>query len=366
MAFTILSEEELSLLDDGQRVQYERQLKLYQQRVAFVERMEALEGVQIKPYEPQLKPICVINPLNVRTVKKQKSNAVICEPIKTPNLQVKSYQKVEQITPALPSKPKRVDVHTEYIQKSQIKASILPELTKPKEVRASFVRSQMKVKGKSLPAIVMPKMKMRTIAIPAKKQPNLPDVPTYAADVRAFVKPQTYRTELLDVPAYAADVRAFVKPQTYRTELPFIVKPEVGADSYKGIRPVQINLPNISAGSDWDKVEFVKPEQKNLDLPRVETSSVNIRSTSRVERTVPNLPKVKIADIYLKNIKKPEYVLSELPDVMNPSLPALQIKEDIRASVVFSELPKVNIGFIPDAYDILDHLLPTPDKIRKI
>jgi len=35
MAFRILSEEEVSLLDEEQRKQYEKELRIYRQRAAF-------------------------------------------------------------------------------------------------------------------------------------------------------------------------------------------------------------------------------------------------------------------------------------------------------------------------------------------
>lgn len=341
MAFTLLCDEELSLLNDGQRMQYERQLKLYQQRVAFVERIEDLQNIQIEPYVPQLEPICVIDPIHVKSVKKQKYSIAICEPIKTPNLQVKSYQKVEQITPALPTMPKRVDVHTAHVQKPQIKTTALPEFAKSREVNTLFVCP--KIEERNLPTVTMPKLEMRPIAVPAKTQPNLPDIP-----------------------GYAANVRAFVKPQTYHPELPVFVKPEVIAGSYKEIKPIQLSLPDVSTGINWDKAGFVKPEQKNIDLPRMETPVVNVRSMQKVGRIVPNLPEVKIADIYHKDIKKPECVLLELPDVVEPLLPDIPVKKDIRANVMVSELPKVDIRCAPNACAILGHLLPASDKIRKI
>jgi len=47
MAFRILSEEEVSLLDEEQRKQYEKELRIYRQRAAFVEQIEAYEKVRI-------------------------------------------------------------------------------------------------------------------------------------------------------------------------------------------------------------------------------------------------------------------------------------------------------------------------------
>ena len=43
MAFKILTEDEIKLLTDKQRIQYENQLAIYNERVKFVEQLEKLD-----------------------------------------------------------------------------------------------------------------------------------------------------------------------------------------------------------------------------------------------------------------------------------------------------------------------------------
>ena len=50
MAFKILNEEELSLLTDEQIACYQKELDIYKQREAFVEKLTKLENAEIKPY----------------------------------------------------------------------------------------------------------------------------------------------------------------------------------------------------------------------------------------------------------------------------------------------------------------------------
>ena len=47
MAFRELSEDEISLLNESERTQYEKQLKIYRERVAFVEKLEQIENANI-------------------------------------------------------------------------------------------------------------------------------------------------------------------------------------------------------------------------------------------------------------------------------------------------------------------------------
>ena len=57
MAFIELTEEEIALLDDSEREQYNRDLMLYRERVAFVERLEQIENANFKYQKPEFKPI---------------------------------------------------------------------------------------------------------------------------------------------------------------------------------------------------------------------------------------------------------------------------------------------------------------------
>ena len=51
MAFKILNDEEISLLTDEQVECYQKELKIYKQREAFVEKLTKLENAEIKPLE---------------------------------------------------------------------------------------------------------------------------------------------------------------------------------------------------------------------------------------------------------------------------------------------------------------------------
>ena len=65
MAFRELSEDEISLLNESERTQYEKQLKIYRERVAFVEKLEQIENANIQYTKPKLKRIKPIPRLDI-------------------------------------------------------------------------------------------------------------------------------------------------------------------------------------------------------------------------------------------------------------------------------------------------------------
>ena len=56
MAFRELSEDEIALLNEMERAQYEKQLKIYRERTALVEKLEQIGNANQKPIE-----ICFYN-----------------------------------------------------------------------------------------------------------------------------------------------------------------------------------------------------------------------------------------------------------------------------------------------------------------
>ena len=65
MAFRELSEDEISLLNESERTQYEKQLKIYRERVAFVEKLEQIENANIQYTKPKLKRIKPVPKLEI-------------------------------------------------------------------------------------------------------------------------------------------------------------------------------------------------------------------------------------------------------------------------------------------------------------
>ena len=57
MAFRELSEDEIALLNEMERAQYEKQLKIYRERTALVEKLEQIGNANIQYTKPKLEPV---------------------------------------------------------------------------------------------------------------------------------------------------------------------------------------------------------------------------------------------------------------------------------------------------------------------
>lgn len=138
MAFRILEQDELDILDDEQRKQYERELKLYQQRTAFVEHLEMLENAMIEPYEPKLVSISVISEPDVKPYRKVEYVISLCEPVQRPDLQVVTFNKTEQVAPVLPHLERVNGVWERQINKVEKSKPDLPLIEKAEMLVTPF------------------------------------------------------------------------------------------------------------------------------------------------------------------------------------------------------------------------------------
>lgn len=86
MAFKILNEEELSLLTDEQIACYQKELDIYKQREAFVEKLTKLENAEIKPYKPNLKSIDIIREIEFAPFISPEQKRLNMKPMQKPEL----------------------------------------------------------------------------------------------------------------------------------------------------------------------------------------------------------------------------------------------------------------------------------------
>jgi len=131
MAFRILSEEEVSLLDEEQRKQYEKELRIYRQRAAFVEQIEAYEKVRIPPYEPDLKPITVMKKFEVKPYTRPEYTVAEYKPVEKPELPIKPFKPAETGNPVLPEISKPVSTDISPVKKVENVETELQTVDKP-------------------------------------------------------------------------------------------------------------------------------------------------------------------------------------------------------------------------------------------
>lgn len=327
MAFKILDKEEISLLTDKQRIEYEKEFDLYQQRLAFVEHLEMIENANIEPYKPKLKSISVINEIEMKPFEKKDYAMLMCNPTIKVDLNIKSYKKAEQIAPTLPLVSKCAGVQTKHIKKIE---RIQPDL----------------------PKIIEPEVKVTSFKHEEKKQANLPI--TICPIIKTTIPFEQLKNNLHYIPS----------------SIPDIVMPDID------IKPITVPvnnqpiIPEVSVISYKTKAEFHKPEQKINELPTVSKPNVNIRAFIKAKESPLNLPKILDINMRPKKFNKPEQVRIELPTAVKtnvaartykrpkkiqanitvPLVPSVEIKTFTRTKGNIPSLPRVNIGEVPDVY----------------
>lgn len=341
MAFKMLDNEEIALLSDSQRIQYEKELDLYQQRLAFVERLEMLENAHVEPYEPKLESIPVIDEIEVKIFKKPEYMISVCEPIVKPNFKMKTYKKAEQITPTLPLLQKRADVRTKRIQKIErtqpdlpfiIKPLVaskrfgkpqkqqpdLPKIIKPEIAVAPFKRSEKN--QTNLPVVICPSIRT---AVPFEQlknnlhhtPSNMPDVVMPDIDINYIAVPVETQLNLPEVSACVVAMKTFIEPEKRGTNLPTVVKPNINMNYSKEMKSLQPDLPEISVNLSPVKAVFHKPEQRSTGLPKVSKPNITVHSLKKAERITPSLPKTSSISLQAKKFSKPEQLKLDLPTV---------------------------------------------------
>lgn len=376
MAFKILSDEEISLLDDTQHIQYEKELEMYHHRAAFIERLEQLENAHVQPYEPQLRPIAVIGEINIKSFEMAEYVIPEYNPIEPLDLQVKPFQKIEHITPVLPIMPESTVVQTKNIQKANIERVNLPVVEKPKTVTANFRR--LELKRSTLPTVIQPSIKkvasLDKVREDLYRAPrSMPNVKMPSIDISPFTNPIKTSPVLPDTLIISTESRPFIKPEKHITELPNVVRPIINIGNYKVIKITEPALPLIADISSIRKVEhitpdlpevlnintykkkFLKPESSMNVLPVVAKPEISKISFTMPKKRSSNLPHITDTIITAKIFKKPERIKTDMAEVVTINVP---VKVFISTARNISRLPEIAVKEAPDAFAALKELFP--------
>lgn len=341
MAFKILDKEEISLLSDNQRLQYEKELDLYQQRAAFVERLEMLENTTIAPYEPKLKSITVINEIEVEPFKKTEYILSTCEPIAKPELKINPFVKPEQINPVLPIIAKEPDIQVKFIQKPESTQPELPVIAKPVFVEKHFIKS--KIKHPDLPKIVKPHIAVKSFKNSERMiETDLPDVSMPSMDVVPFAMPIKTQPSLPEISVRLTKTPAFCKPEQSNMDLPTVVKPDIEIHYLKEEKPILPDLPKVPELNLEVKAAFQKPEQTNAKLPTVVKPTINVPAFVKTN-TTPRLPKIPILTVQSKAFSKPEQTEPELPTVAKPTMKVRSFEKINHPVPSLPQIPKLSV-----------------------
>lgn len=338
MAFRILEQDELDILDDEQRKQYERELKLYQQRTAFVEHLEMLENAMIEPYEPKLVSISVISEPDVKPYRKVEYVISLCEPVQRPDLQVVTFNKTEQVAPVLPHLERVNGVWERQINKVEKSKPDLPLIEKAEMLVTPFkwwVNPQADV-----PVVVSPSIEISAMHkqmkdnlqytlcnMPDIQKPEMEDIPIMAS---VKVKPS-----LPDVAVSIVKIITFHKPKKCDTELPIVIEPHIEG-----------NFSGIS--------EPIQPV-----LPKIPKAGILERKFNRPKQAKPELPIFSKVVVFEKNFESPR---KKKPDTAVQSTPHIGVRTFTEIKRGTLRLPGIRIAEVSDAYSRLKELLYMPEE----
>jgi hypothetical protein len=384
MAFRVLSEEELSLLDEKQREQYESDLIIYQHRVAFVEQLELHENAKIEPYEPQLSSITVIDEIEKREYATPEYKVSVSFPEAKQELYVRPFEMTKPVDPVL-EVLKGPEVHLEHITKIEVASPKLPlvrkpvakqqlpeklfELVKPvgpvlevlkrPEVHIEHI-TKMDIVSPKLPLINKPEAPTKGYKKIEIEKPNLPVAVKVNSSPRVYnqLKRQKAKLKKSSIPVIQTDFHfapVSYNPKDIQTSLPNIVVPNADFNVFSYTKDTKHSLPEVAVHFA-DIKGYNTPERLNIALPVVNKPVTNVTSFELAEPIQVNLlelPKSLVKDPLKSNtpnldtmeglFKKPKHVKPKLPNISKLGLPpktfngyninALEIPEVTKISV---------------------------------
>ena len=339
MAFRILTSDEIELLTEQQRVSYEEELAIYNERVRFVEQLEKQENAVIQPYKPVLKPISAIKKAPERTYSAPEytvaPNAV---PIATvPETVSVSEQRVTAVVP----KQVRVEsVSVAYVKAPEKEAVELPTIHKVATPQVTMDKIER-------PAPVLARQK--EIVAPVLQTDNLPmvecripekvtaDVPEVGAVSAVSIDTNAIRAATNTVTVPQPDRYAFTAPEPVCVKVPQTTVPTCEIKNIKVLTEAKADLPELLP-TKQPVGSFIAPELETVSIPSASKPAVPVKTIAKSQPGKPQLPVVSGVVVPAKTFEQAEPVQADLtvpaasvvpansylaPECAQPELPPL-------------------------------------------
>ena len=367
MAFKILNDEEISLLTDEQVECYQKELKIYKQREAFVEKLTKLENAEIKPYKPNLKSIDIIREIEFAPFISPERQKLSLKPMQKPELPDdligKASEKIN-ISEVIKSNAvlkEQIGFNHKLFSKAnnfkcyEQKQYILPEFSKPVIPDATFTKLE-NVLSNPVQIKKPAELKLQSFIAPVKNNVTLSKVamPEFKAGV--FVKPEAPKLDFAVNAKPETVIKPFEKPEFTLKAFPEVQKINVNMSTFQ--QPER-NKPNISVNvrSDFKIGAFKIPEIAVADLPQIRKADVEIGSFQPPVQPKLDIKLNTVPDVEVKGFEKPEFEAVKLPVIRKPDVnhielsavakPSINVKpfkkpQDIKTEL--PEFPKVNIN----------------------
>lgn len=341
MAFHVLDEEQIRLLTDEQKAVYEDELEMYNARAAFVERMEALEDIEIPAYSPRIRQIDTMGEIPRRQFRGLEDTDVMQFQMPKPaksRLADRSFSAIKRKKPALPCTV-RPAVKTAAAGKIGIPQI---ELRRPEGMpeRTRIRKRTFAAPEKTEPSL--PKVPGTAVANLPKITPSAPDSLLEAASLPKLSAISQVKLPKISLSAMAGFPEAASLPEAYGIEpmkwmeaLSAVSAGLLKAPSQPKVpERVPVKLPEITS---------VKPPEVSADLPPVPAiAAVNLPE-------MPVIAAASMPEINGGNFAKLESMIEEMDARIRiePSIPSLPGVERPRDIAKTYEVPELNKPALP-------------------
>ncbi len=372
MAFRILNEEELSLLTDEQAEYYQKELEIYKQREAFVEKLTKLENAEIKPYKPNLKSIDIIREIEFAPFISPERQKLSLKPMQKPELPDdligKASEKIN-ISEVIKSNSvlkEQINFNNELFSKAdnfrcyKKKQYILPEFSKPVIPDATFTKLE-NVLSNPVQIKKPAELKLQSFIAPVKNNVTLSKaaMPEFKAGV--FVKPKAPKLDFAVNAKPETVIKPFEKTEFTLKAFPEVQKINVNMPTFQ--QPER-NKPYISVNvrSDFKIGAFKMPEIAVADLPQIRKADVEIGSFQPPVQPKLDIKLNTVPDVKVKGFEKPEFESVSIPVIRKPDVSHIEFhapeKREIKLSAVAK--PSINVKPFKKPQDIKTELPELP------
>ena len=357
MACKILNDEEISLLTDEQVECYQKELKIYKQREAFVEKLTKLENEEIKPYKPNLKSIDIIREIEFAPFISPERKRLNMKPMQKPELPDdligKASEKIN-ISEVIKSNAvlkEQISFNHKLFSKVnnfkcyEQKQYILPEFSKPVIPDATFNKLE-NVLSNPVQIKKPAELKLQSFIAPVKNNVTLSKVamPEFKAGV--FVKPEAPKLDFAVNAKPETVIKPFEKPEFTLKAFLKVQKVNVNMPTF---RQPERNKPNISVNvkSDFKIGAFKIPEIAVADLPQIRKAEVEIGSFQPPVQPKLDIKLNFVSDVEVKAFEKPEFEAVKLPMIRKPDVSRIEFHAPEKRELKLSAIAKPSINVKP-------------------
>ena len=334
MAFQPLTEEQTALLSEEQKALYLKELSIHEERLAFVEKLEALEQVELTDFHPALNPIKTADPAEIPKTKfGEFSVAVPKTVVPSGDIRLPKLNREELVINELPT--------------VTVSAAAVPEL--------EFDTIQPVVPKIDVPAVEAynyqpPVLDQVPIPEPLHVQVNVPKIGSFET-----VDPNVPTVPTAVLPDLPAPIDGTQLAANVAAELPAIEIPTMAASHTMIEQPESVNVPKVNVVSAVKVGEIQIPMPGDLQVQKVSVDAPPaVPSFEALAFTVTSAPKVEV-DLMpeLPTFSAPTFAVSRAPEVAAAPAEASAVHVE---KPVLSELPR-----IPDVVPPVIHAAPVID-----